>query len=226
MLLRLPHVLVLCALILASGIVSVQVWHAEVSGALQPALVVVDDPLLTDAEARALARAFGGRVESVATDGRILDPFGAPLVAARARRGELTILYALDAATPRAGWGVVLDRTRDPIPLLRDASLTDHVLDEVRDAVRTQRALSAFVIGLTLGASRDLPGDRRRDPVALLAPLVDDLAALPAFRRTSFVVLGPPEPDASGWRRLAVRTDLGPWADAREGLTDLLRLSP
>jgi len=222
-LLRLPHVLVLCALILASGVVSVRIWHAGVGGALEPGLVVVDDPLLTAPEAAALAERLGGRVAWVATDGRLLDPFDGELVAARTRRGELTTLFALDPATPRAGWSVLLDRTRDPVPLLRGERLLDHVVEEARRAVRAQRSLSAFVIGLTLGRSRELPGNRRRDPADVLAPLVEDLRALPEFRRTSLVVLGPPEPDERGWRRRAVRVDVGPWPDVdRPAVTDLL----
>ena len=222
-----PHVLVLCALILASGVVSVGLWHGEVSGALHAALVLVDDPSLTATEAEALAARFSGRVESVVTSGRILDPFDVRYISTRRDRDEWTILYALEPGTPRGGWGVVLDRTRDPVPLLRDTSLVDHVMDEVRDSVRSQRALSAFVIGLTLGKARQLDGGRRRDIIRLLEPLVDDLEGLPPFRRASLVVLGPPEPARVGWTRRCVRVDTGPWRDvARPALADLLRLTP
>jgi hypothetical protein len=206
MALRLPHVLVFMALILAAGVVSVQQLAAD-AGATVPGLVLVQASQLDASGLAALAaRLTGARDERVPAGAEPFAPFDLERLARRAKEGAATALVSaprLEEAPLRRGWRVVVVAPERPLD------------DVATDFLRGQSGLRSFVLGLDPG-----PDVAAADLAALLAPLLDAAQTLPGTRRTSLVILGGRDPLG---QRLVLRLDLGPWGQrARPQLADLL----
>ena len=211
--LRLTHVLVLMALILAAGVLSARHLAAD-AGATVPGLVVVDASQLPEAGDldRQVVRFPDSRLELVRSETGPLSPFGDAFAAHRGQEGASTVLISaaeLDASLAHRSWHVAIAQPPRPA----EAPMAERVASAAADFVRAQTGLRAFVVTLQPGPAADLP--------ALIAQLDESISSLPRTRRTSLVVLGSREP-VTGFRQ-ALRIDRGPWGQrARPELADLL----
>ena len=253
MALRLPHILVLMALVLGAGVVSVAILAP---GASVPGVVILDAPWAGDHELAALAADLGGVVQRLPTAGDLaaagpLGPFDPAWAAARAARGDLTALYSLDprlrreqAGTDAAGrpaWRVVVDS----LPGLAPDARVDWAVASARDLLVAQGGTRPFAVGLALDpgtppAAAGSAGPTHRVSVArplpdVVAPLVEALSGLPSYRRSTLVVLGghhhdgPDDDPDDGKGRLVLRIDRGPGGQqgaVPPALADLLETRP
>src|SRR5437763_168479 len=117
--LRLPHILVLMALILAAGVVSVQQLQARRGGATVQGLIVLDAPWLDAAAAEPLLVEWSdAHLFRTAADAQPFSPFDGDFARKRMLRGAQTVLVAPPAGTapvPRDTAGVVLDAGDDAV---------------------------------------------------------------------------------------------------------------
>jgi hypothetical protein len=206
--LRLSHVLVLMALVLAAGVLSVR--RIEGESVVQGTLVIAA-PGLTPAVAQRLQRERGdlGWTLLPVGDGP-LAPFDTELVAESVGRGTVVSLFLqpplAEPATRdlRGAWRVLI------------APEAGDVLASLAAFVRAQVGTRPFLAGLLLPPSSDAPA-----LAATLEPLLAAADALPTFRRTSIVLLGD-RPSGPG-RRVVARLDRGRGALAAPvTLADLL----
>jgi hypothetical protein len=211
MALRLPHVLVLMALVLAAGVLSVQQLEEHVGRSAAPGLVVLDAGAMGVDTAQALVRRWPGmqfeELEWVAADGAPLAPFDPVAVGRLRERGWASALVTpggSEDAALRRGWGVLVTS----VPAAEaPASLSGFVA--AQDGVRP------FVAGLLV------PDAPVGELLAALTPLVAAADGLPSFRRTTIVVLG--QRELQSGRRLALRLERGPEPAPGRVLTDLLQ---
>ncbi|MFT7462674.1 MAG: hypothetical protein ACI9EF_001016 [Pseudohongiellaceae bacterium] len=226
---RLPQILMAMVAVLALGLFSVWFMEGRMGGATVPGLVLIEAPF-ADLEA---LEALGLALEPSAavTDGSggsaligqckggsdAFEPFGKPILERLRGRGDTLMLYvpvgdgdpaAHSAASP--AWQSILasKRPEDDGPGDRAAGL-----------VASRQQLTGFCIGLVLaegdGSSTALATD-------VVPHLLDAMAELPEFRKSSLVVLGAAV-DGDSTRRHFLRVDRGPWKGGRAtGLTDLL----
>ena len=192
--LRLIHVLVLMALVLAAGVLSVQ--GLEPGNAVQGTLLVVV-PGLTPVEAAALQRGRGDlRWAALPAGDGTFAPFDETQIAGRAARGAAVALFA---QPPRAG--ALADGWRAVWRVLIAPESGD-VLPSVARFVRAQDGTRPFVAALILPA----PQAAAALP-EVLAPLLAAADSLPSFRRTSIVLLGERDPASGG--RVVARVERG-----------------
>jgi hypothetical protein len=192
--LRLSHVLVLMALVLAAGVLSVQ--GLDEGNAVQGTLVIVV-PGMTSSAARQLEQQRSDLRWTVLPAGaRPLSPFDDELVAERIAQGTVASLFVQPpqptrpSEASRKAWRVLI------------APEHGDVLASLADFVRAQSGTRPFLAGLILPPSADcaaLP--------ALLEPLLAAADTLPSFRRTSVVLLGERQSDSGV--RVVVRLDRG-----------------
>jgi len=192
--LRLSHVLVLMALVLAAGVLSVQ--GLEHTTAVQGTLVIAT-PGLTASGARLLQRQRADlRWAMLSVGDGPLSPFDDAFVAGRVAHGTVASLFVQppQPASPpdawRQTWRVLI------------APQTGDVLASLAAFVQAQSGTRPFLAGLILPPSVDasaLP--------ALLEPLLAAADTLPSFRRTSVVLLGERQSDSGV--RVVVRLDRG-----------------
>jgi len=220
--LRLSHVLVLMALVLGAGVLSVGHLESDVGASTVPGVVVLEVPGLDVAVADALqARLPGGTREWVRAGEGPLQPFGAELAGRRAGEGAATLLISApalpDPAAARSGWRVVIDTPAQP----EEAPAAQRAVHVAADFVGQQAGVRAFLVALDPGP---LAPDTSAAIAELLAPLLAAADALPRIRRTAVVLLG--ARDGAGQRRLVLRWDRGRWGQrARPALHDLLEES-
>ena len=212
MALRLSHVLVLMALVLAAGVLSVQ--RIEGESVVQGTLVIAAPGLTTDVAQR-LQRERGelGWTLLSAGDGPFA-PFDEGLVEGSIERGAVAALFVqppLDEPAPaelRDGWRVLI------------APEAGDVQASLAAFVRAQVGTRPFLAGLLMPASTDAPA-----LASTLEPLIAAADALPSFRRTSIVLLGD-RPSGAG-HRVVARLDRGRGALAAPvTLADLLERGP
>lgn len=224
--LRLSHVLVLMALVLAAGVLSVGHLEADVGASTVPGVVVVEAPGLDAALADRLQQRLpgAGREWVTAPEGP-LQPFGADLAARRAAEGAATLrVVAAPPADPgaaRSGWRVLIDTSTGGVEAGDGAGPGDAAQRAARvaaDFIGQQQGVRAFLVALEPGPPE---ADAAAELEELLAPLVAAADALPRLRRTAIVLLG--ARDGAGQRRLVLRWDRGRWGPrARPALADLL----
>jgi hypothetical protein len=218
--LRLSHILVLMALVLAAGVLSVGHLEADVGASTVPGVVVVEVPGLDLALAdRLQQRLPGASREWVPAGEGPLQPFGTELAARRAAEGAAALLVGAsplpDPATTREGWRVLIDTSSGAAG---EGSAAQRAARVNADFVRQQDGVRAFLAALDPGP----PGpDATATLAELLEPLIAAADALPRIRRTAIVLLG--ERDGAGQRRLVLRWDRGRWGlRARPLLDDLV----
>ncbi|HZL99226.1 MAG TPA: hypothetical protein VFD43_03150 [Planctomycetota bacterium] len=199
MALRLSHVLVLMALVLAAGVLSVQ--GLEPGNAVQGTLLIVV-PGLTPLVAAELQRVRGDvRWATLPAGDGVFAPFDEARVDERAAHGSVVALFVQpprDGLSPedrRGAWRVLV------------APESGDVLPSVDAFVRAQTGTRPFLAGLVLPAS---PGAAALP--ALLEPLLRAAESLPSFRRTSIVLLG--ERAAGSGSRAVARVERGRGAQA------------
>ncbi|MBM3985553.1 MAG: hypothetical protein FJ296_07695, partial [Planctomycetes bacterium] len=112
--LRLTQVLVLMALVLAAGVLSVGHLEADVGASTVPGVMVLDVPDLDQALAdQLLQRLPGASREWVPAGEGPLQPCGTELAARRAAEGAATLRIVaeppVDPAAARSGWRVLID---------------------------------------------------------------------------------------------------------------------
>jgi len=219
MALRLPHVLILMALILAAGVLSVRHLESDVGASSVPGVVVLEVPALDASMASGLLlRLPGASPQWVGVEEGPWHPFDVRLAAQRASQGSATVLISaapLPADEARDGWRVRIEDPPSPAALPAE----QRAVLAAAEYVRQQTGLRAFLVAVDPGAlsaatlAADLP--------ELLAPLLAAADALPRTRRTSIVLLGARE--SGGERRFVLRLDRGAWGPrARPALADLL----
>jgi hypothetical protein len=218
--LRLSHVLVLMALVLAAGVLSVGHLESDVGASTVPGVVVVEAPGLDATLADLLQQRLpGAGREWVAAPEGPLQPFGADLAARRVAEGAATLrVVAAPPADPdaaRRGWSVLIDTSSGEAGAGGAAPTAARV---TADFMARQQGVRSFLVALEPGP----PGaDAAAELAELLAPLVTAADALPRLRRTAIVLLG--ARDGAGQRRLVLRWDRGRWGPrARPALADLL----
>ncbi len=219
---RLWHILLLMALILLAGMLSIQQLEAHVGRTTVPGLVILDVPGLDASAAEAAVRRWpGALLQWAPADEEPLAPFGPDQVRALRSRGHASALLqprrsasaadggapggpaAIEAPSPGATPG-----DSDPDEslhrawgvLIRDVDV-EQASATVADFVRGCDGVRPFVVGLQL--QEPTVGEL----LAVVARQVDAAESLPGFRRTTVLVLGGREPQSQ--RRLVVRVDRG-----------------
>ena len=213
--LRLPHVLALMALLLAAGVLSVRTLP---DGSFVQGTVVIAVAGLTAAEAQQLQRERGDLRWAVvpAADGP-LAPFDEDLVQERLEGGAVAALFVQPPqpaplpASWREAWRVVV------------APDSGDAVGSLERFARAQSGTRPFLAGLILPPRSD--ASEAASPLSGVFKLLDRLVAategLPAYRRTSIVLLGDRRPGTSG--RVVARLDRGSVQHAAPAtLTDLL----
>jgi hypothetical protein len=216
---RLPTILLLMALVLAAGVLSVAQLESRAGISSVPGVIVLDLPGLGLGEMQDLtSRLPGARMEWVAAGAELLAPFGLAEGRRAIEAGEATVLFdAIDSGRPdwRRGWSVVLDE----YPETDGAGRAERAVARAAEFLRGRTGTRPFRVGLVLDeqAAPDID--------LLLEQLIEATTSLPSFRRTSLVVLG--ERMSVSPRRLSLRVDLGRWGvHARPALRDLLGIEP
>jgi hypothetical protein len=199
--LRLSHVLVLMALVLAAGVLSVQGLADGVGSGVVQGTIVVSAPGLGLGQAQALARERDDVRWTVlsAGDGS-LAPFDDGLVSACVSRGVVTSLFVPPAAEPAGGSA---NGMRDAWRVLVTPDSGD-AIGSLLDFVRAQTGTRPFLAGLILPEA-DAPG--APSEAELLEALCAAADSLPSFRRTTLVLLG--QRQLGSGVRVAVRLDRG-----------------
>jgi hypothetical protein len=211
--LRLSHVLVLMALVLAAGVLSVQGLDEGVGAHVVQGTIVVSAPGLSLSGVQALVRDRPeARWTVLAADDAPLSPFDEGLVAACISRGVVASLFVQPQPPGAAagGAGPARDWALDPAraAALRSAwrvliaPETGDCLPSLLDFVAAQSGTRAFLAGLILPATGD---DGEVD--ALLDALIAAADELPSYRRTTIVLLGQRQPGSGV--RVSVRVDRG-----------------
>jgi hypothetical protein len=216
--LRLTHVLILMALILAAGVVSVSGLESHVGASSVPGAIIVDVPTLPSGALQEFGRGRGGPAWfTVRASGEPCAPFDRAFARRASRGGTSTLLLSsrpLEGVDElRSAWSVVI------APAERLPAQAPAAAESMASFVAEQRGTRPFLAGLFLGdiAPEDLG--------PLLDPLLEAAASLPSYRRTSLVLLGAPIPDSD--RRVAQRFDVGRWqGHLRPTLGDLLEDIP
>ena len=209
MALRLPHVLVLMALLLAAGVLSVGTLPEEAR--VQGTLALAVPGLTVELAQQLQSERADLRWAVLPTGDGVLAPFDEEHVQAHVERGAAVALFVQPPQPEpppeswRQAWRVLL------------APEQGDVLASLEAFVRAQAGARPFLAGLVL------------PPDAPLREIVERLAAaadgLPAFRRTSLVLLGERQAGRPG--RVVLRLDRGAASRAAPAtLTDLLETGP
>jgi hypothetical protein len=207
--LRLPHVLALMALLLAAGVLSVGTLPEGIG--VQGTLAI-SAPGLTLELAQQLQRERADLHWALlpAGDGA-LAPFDEELVHELVERGTAVALFVqppqpeLPPESWRQTWRVLI------------APEEGDVLASLEAFLRAQSGTRPFLAGLILPADAPLP--------ELVERLTSAADGLPAFRRTSLVLLGERPSGRAG--RVVLRLDRGGASHAAPAtLTDLLEARP
>jgi|GEM_PF-2203969 len=229
---RLPQILIAMAAVLILGLCSVWFMEARMGGATVPGLVLIEAPFADlDALNEALEAArSAAATHSAAAPGDVqlsrahtgacagpgvpFAPFAGAVLERLRGRGDTMVLYvpvgdgeAADPGTASPVWQSVLasQRPEDEGPA-----------DRAQALLSTRQQLTGFCIGLVLEAQ----GGQLATEV--VPPLLDAMADLPEFRRSSLVVLGATIPGDPP-RRAYLRIDRGPWkGQSTTDLSDLL----
>ena len=209
--LRLSHVLVLMALVLAAGVLSVR--RIEGESHVQGTLVVAAPGLTSDAAQRLQQARADLRWTLLASGDGPLAPFDDAVVARSLAEGGAVSLFVQPPRDEpvdglRSVWRVIV------------APESGDALASLAAFVRAQVGTRPFLAALLLPPSPDAAA-----LAASLEPLLAAADTLPTFRRTSIVLLG--DRPAGDGRRVVARLDRGHGAPAAPvTLTDLLESGP
>jgi len=227
---RLWHILALMALILLAGVLSIQQLEAHVGRTTVPGIVIVDVPDLDPSAAEAVVRRWpGALLQWAPADEAPLAPFGPAALGTLRSRGYASALLRPREAAPVGGGdapdaepgaavgasaitpamaAVIPSGRDDPDEALHQAwgvllsdQDTRQAATSLADFVRTCDGVRPFIIGL------QLESPTVAELVSAVALQVDAAESLPAFRRTTVLVLGAREPQSQ--RRVVVRVDRG-----------------